>query len=178
MCSDCSFQPHYQNQPTQGLQRPPFMRGGYHGSTMPPAHNPMMSQQMRPRNHGPLPAAPNLIASAYQGVARKIGPGIIDDPLEEFNRLMKEKERRKEERRTEANSPPLRRRSRSQELRRRSPIDRRRSPRRISPPDGRGRGRSPIDKRSRSRRRSASFHSRHSRHSRSFSRFVWNVVES
>lgn len=154
------------------MQRPPFMRGGYHGNSMPPAHNPMMPHQMRPRNHGPLSASSNLIASAYQGVAQKIGTGIIDDPLEAFNRIMKEKERRKEERRTEGGSPPPRRRSRSPELRRRSSIDRRRSPRRNSPPDGRGRGRSPIDKRSRSRRRSASFHSRHSRHSRSFSRFV------
>lgn len=167
-----SFQPHYPNQPTQEMQRPPFMRGGYHGNPMPPAHNPIMPHQMRPRNHGPLSTTSNLIASAYQGVAQKIGTGIIDDPLEAFNRIMKEKERRKEERRTEVGSPPPRRRSRSPELRRRSSIDRRRSPRRNSPPDVRGRGRSPIDKRSRSRRRSASFHSRHSRHSRSFSRFV------
>lgn len=139
---------------------------------MPTAHNPMMPHQMRPRNHGPLPTASNI----FQGVASKIGSGIIDDPLEAFNRIMREKERRKEEsrkeeRRTDVNSPPPRRRTRSPDLRRRSPIDRRRSPRRNSP-DVRGRGRSSIDKRSRSRRRSASFHSRHSRHSRSFSRFV------
>lgn len=151
------------------MQRPPFMRGGYQGANMPPAHNPMMPHQMRPRTHVPLPTTSNVIASAYQGVAQKFGTGVIDDPLEAFNRIMKEKERRKEERRTEVNSPPPRRRTRSPELRRRSPIDRRRSPRRNSPPDGRGRGRSPIDKRSHSRRRSASFHSRHSR---SFSRYV------
>lgn len=167
-----SFQQHYPNQPTQNMQRPPFIRGGYHGNTMPPNHNPMMPHQMRPRNHGPLPAS-NVVASAYQGVAQKIGNRIIDDPLEEFNRFMQEKERRTEaKRRTEANSPPPRRRTRSPDIRRRSPIERRRSPRRNSPPDGRGRGRSPIDKRSHSRRRSASFHSRHSR---SFSRFVFKI---
>lgn len=141
--------------------RPPMQhRGGYHGG-------PPMQHQMRHRFN---PMNPNSITSVYQGVAAKIGTGIIDDPLEAFNRIMREKERRKEERRT---SPPMRRRSRSNEPRRRSPIvDRRRSPPRVRSPDLRRRsperrgGRSP---RSKERRRS---HSYNSRVSRSFSRFV------
>lgn len=152
-----------------------YMRGGYHGG-VPNAHNvnshqmPHQMHQVRPRPHGP-PSQSNVIASAYQGIAQKIGTGIIDDPLEAFNRIMREKERRKEERRADLNSP-LRRRSRSPDHRRRSPIDRRRSPHRSSidnrrgrsPNDKRGRsigeGRSPDDRR---RRRSGSFHSRQSR---------------
>lgn len=62
------------------------------------------------------------------GVADKIGTGIIEDPLAAFEQIMKEKERRKKERRTNVPSP--RRRSRSID-RRRSPTDRR-SPRNIS----------------------------------------------
>lgn len=141
--------------------RPPMQhRGGYHGG-------PPMQHQMRHR-FGPM--APNSISSVYQGVAAKIGTGIIDDPLEAFNRIMREKERRKEERRA---SPPIRRRSRSNEPRRRSPItDRRRSPLRVRSPDARRRSperrRSP---RSEERRRKRS-HSYDTRLSRSFSRFV------
>lgn len=60
------------------------------------------------------------------GVADKIGTGIIEDPLAAFEQIMKEKERRKKERRVAIESPP-RRRSRSIE-RRRTPLDRR-SPR-------------------------------------------------
>lgn len=133
-------------------------RGGYHGG-------PPMQHQMRHR-FGPM--ATNSISSVYQGVAAKIGTGIIDDPLEAFNRIMREKERRKEERR----SSPIRRRSRSNELRRRSPIvDRRRSPPRVRSPEVRRRspdrrGRSP---RSEERRRKRS-HSYDTRLSRSFSR--------
>lgn len=125
----------------------------------------MMSHQMRPRHHAPMPAS-NVIASAYQGVAEKIGTGIIDDPLEAFNRIMREKERRKEERRNAESTVSPRRRSRTPEHRRRSPG--RRSPasrtRQISPEMRRGR--SPVDKRERHspddrrRRRSNSFHSR------------------
>lgn len=79
----------------------------------------------------------NLVATAFQGVASKIGTGIIEDPLAAFEQIMKEKERRKRERRID--SPPPRRRSRSGE-RRRSPMDRR-SPRHNTP-DNRERGRS------------------------------------
>lgn len=140
-------------------------RGGYHGG-------PPMQHQMRHR-FGPM--APNSITSVYQGVAAKIGTGIIDDPLEAFNRIMREKERRKEERRA---SPPIRRRSRSNEPRRRSPLtDRRRSPPiRVRSPDMRRRsperrGRSP---RSEERRRKRS-HSYDTRLSRSFSRYDFLV---
>lgn len=58
---------------------------------------------------------PGSVASVFQGVAAKIGSGIIDDPLEAFNRIMREKERRKVERRDEERrgSPIVRRRSRS-----------------------------------------------------------------
>lgn len=142
--------------------RPPMQhRGGYHGAP------PMQQHQMQRHRFGPI--TPNSITSVYQGVAAKIGSGIIDDPLEAFNRIMREKERRKEERRA---SPPIRRRSRSIEPRRRSPIaDRRRSPVRVRSPDIRRRsperrGRSP---RSEERRRKRS-HSYDTRLSRSFSR--------
>lgn len=156
------------------MHRPPFMRGNYHGGVVshnPPHMVPHQQHAMRPRHHtGMMPTS--VVASAYEGVAQKIGTGIIDDPLEAFNRIMKEKERREKERRAVAEgASPLRRRSRSPDLRRRSPL--RRSP------DGR-RGRSPADKRGRStgerrspddrrRRRSGSFHSRASR---SYSRYV------
>ncbi len=142
--------------------RPPMQhRGGYHGG-------PPMQHQMRHR-FGPM--NPNSITSVYQGVAAKIGSGIIDDPLEAFNRIMREKERRKEERRA---SPPIRRRSRSNEPRRRSPIpDRRRSPPRVRSPDIRRRS---PERRGRSRsveeRRRKRSHSYDTRLSRSFSRFV------
>lgn len=61
----------------------------------------------------------NIVATAFQGVASKIGTGIIEDPLAAFEQIMKEKERRKKERRAAADSPP-RRRSRSNERRRSS----------------------------------------------------------
>lgn len=67
-------------------------------------------------------------SSKWKEVANKIGTGIIEDPLAAFEQIMKEKERRKKERRTAINSPP-RRRSRSIERSRRSPIENRRSPR-------------------------------------------------
>lgn len=79
----------------------------------------------------------NIVATVFQGVASKIGPGIIEDPLAAFEQIMKEKERRKKERRAALESPP-RRRSRSGERRR--SIDRR-SPRHNSS-DSRERGRS------------------------------------
>lgn len=80
----------------------------------------------------------NIVATAFQGVASKIGTGIIEDPLAAFEQIMKEKERRKKERRAQLESPPPRRRSRSGERRR--SIDRR-SPRHNSS-DSRERGRS------------------------------------
>lgn len=152
------------------MQRPQYMRPNYHGGNIMQPHNQMMQQPMRPRHPAPMPTS-NVVANAYQGIAQKIGTGIIDDPLEAFNRIMREKERRKEEQRTQGNVSP-RRRSRSPEHRRRS-LERRRSPihaARRNSPDGR-RGRSPVDKRGRSpsgrrspddrrRRRSNSFHSR------------------
>lgn len=154
------------------MHRMPYPhRGGGH------YHGPPMQHQMRPRHLAPPPGS---VASVFQGVAAKIGSGIIDDPLEAFNRIMREKERRKEERRT---SPPARHRSRSIEMaRRRSPMmDRRRSPRMRSPemrrarsPQEGRRGRT-IERRSeeRRRKRSNSYGSRTSRQSRSFSRFVF-----
>lgn len=80
----------------------------------------------------------NIVATVFQGVASKIGTGIIEDPLAAFEQIMKEKERRKKERRAALESPPPRRRSRSGERRR--SIDRR-SPRHNSS-DSRERGRS------------------------------------
>ncbi|XP_053683209.1 E3 ubiquitin-protein ligase RBBP6 [Sabethes cyaneus] len=70
-------------------ERPRMMyppRGGY--APHPP--------HMRPRHMAPMapagyPAVPN------------VGPGIIDDPLEAFNRIMREKERRKEQEAKQAN---------------------------------------------------------------------------
>lgn len=179
----CSYPPPYGPPQQHGMHRPPYMRGGYHGGGM-SGSGPMMSHQMRPRHHAPTPI-PGSVASVFQGVAEKIGTGIIDDPLEAFNRIMREKERRKEERRnapSDVISPSTRRRSRSPDNRRRSPDMRRRSPRRNSP-DIR-RGRSPADKRGRStgerrspddrrRRRSGSFHSRQSR---SFSRYAIYIL--
>lgn len=103
-------------------------------------------------NRGPM--NPEL-SNIYQGVAAKVGTGIIDDPLEAFNRIMREKEMRKEERR--ARSPGEQRRSRSIERRRGSPAMERRghgSPRRS--PDRRMRG---GDR----RRRSSSYSSSRSR---------------
>lgn len=142
------------------MHRPPFQHRGGFGPVM---------LHIRPRHIAP---APGSVASVYQGVAAKIGGGIIDDPLEAFNRIMREKERLKEERR----GSPIRRRSRSIEMnRRRSPInDRRRSPRR-SPENRRGRSherrRSP-ERRSQDRKRRRS-NSYDSRGSRSYSRCVF-----
>lgn len=128
-----------------------------HGHMMP--HQPM--PQMHHRPHAPMTQQSNAVVTAYQGVANKIGTGIIEDPLAAFEQIMKEKERRKKERgnlmkqisfvkklknlnfifiivAARAIGSP-RRRSRSIE-RRRSPVDRR-SPRHNST-DSRDRGRS------------------------------------
>ncbi|KAH8254691.1 hypothetical protein KR032_011683 [Drosophila birchii] len=72
----------YQNQPPVHPMRTPY---GSSGGSM---NMPMSSQPFQ---------SPNL-ASIYQGVAAKVGSGLIDDPLEAFNRIMKEKERKKVDR--------------------------------------------------------------------------------
>ncbi|XP_059616019.1 E3 ubiquitin-protein ligase RBBP6 isoform X2 [Phlebotomus argentipes] len=144
--------PHQQPQPLFPTQpRPLFDQGPYGGNHRVPYHNRMPPGGYPSRGMRPGPPI-HTLASVYQGVAAKVGPGIIDDPLEAFNRIMREKERRKE-----------RRRSRSPEM------DHRRPPRRrIS------RGRSPDMRRQRSperrsedrRRKRSSSYSRSSRSSR------------
>lgn len=103
---------------------------------------------------GSNPPMNQQLSNIYQGVAAKVGTGIIDDPLEAFNRIMREKEQmRKDERRR---SPGESRRSRSIEMNRRRGSPERRthgSPRRS--PERRMRG----DR----RRRSSSYSSSRSR---------------
>lgn len=70
----------YQNQSVHPMRAPYGSAGG--------GMNMNMSQPFQ---------SPNL-ASIYQGVAAKVGSGPIDDPLEAFNRIMKEKERKKVDR--------------------------------------------------------------------------------
>lgn len=101
----------------------------------------------------------NSLASVYQGVQAKVGTGIIDDPLEAFNRIMREKERRKEERRRSPNDHQRGRRSRSIEINRRRSMERRRISRGRSPDMRIDRARVPEER----RRRSSSFSSRGSR---------------
>lgn len=120
---------------------PPGMSGGAGG--------------IRPVVVGPNPPMNQQLSNIYQGVAAKVGTGIIDDPLEAFNRIMREKEQmRKEERRR---SPGDSRRSRSIEMNRRR-----------GSPDRRGHGspsrRSPERRmRVERRRRSSSYSSSRSR---------------
>ncbi|KAH8354933.1 hypothetical protein KR093_002153 [Drosophila rubida] len=71
---------HYQNQPVHQINSPYIPTGNMN-------INP--SQTFQSSN----------LASIYQGVAAKVGTGLIDDPLEAFNRIMKEKEKQKVERR-------------------------------------------------------------------------------
>ncbi|XP_062135953.1 LOW QUALITY PROTEIN: uncharacterized protein LOC133845497 [Drosophila sulfurigaster albostrigata] len=71
---------HYQNQPVHQINAPYIPPGNMN-------INP--SQTFQSSN----------LASIYQGVAAKVGTGLIDDPLEAFNRIMKEKEKQKVERR-------------------------------------------------------------------------------
>ncbi|XP_037902922.1 E3 ubiquitin-protein ligase RBBP6 isoform X2 [Hermetia illucens] len=128
--------------PPPGPGYPPYMmdnrmRGPFH--PIRPGYP--QPHQMRPR----MMAPPGSLASVYHGVAAKVGPGIIDDPLEAFNRIMREKEKRKEERRRLPTDS--RRRSRSIEL---GPS---RGGRGHSPPSHHGRlqrVRSPDDRRMRS----------------------------
>lgn len=108
-----------------------------------------MHHNMRPRM---IPVPPGSVASVFQGVAAKIGTGVIEDTLSAFNRIMAEKERRKTDRRDRRGaSPPRRmgggpgdRRSRSYTR------SRTRSPRRSSPMM-RKRSRSPANRRRSSR---------------------------
>lgn len=72
-----------------------------HGHMMP--HQPMAQLHHRP--HAPMAQQQqqqqpqsNAVVTAYQGVASKIGTGIIEDPLAAFEQIMQEKERRKKER--------------------------------------------------------------------------------
>lgn len=151
------------------------MKGPYMGPRMP--YGPMHGQ-MNMRGPRPLMGQPNL-AQVFQGVQAKVGPGIIDDPLEAFNRLMREKERRQGERRR---SPHMehRRRSRSHDGdRRRSPMerDRRRQSRNRTPDrrirtseDRRGRSHIRESEDREKKRRSSSYSRSCSRSSRSFSR--------
>ncbi|XP_053966531.1 E3 ubiquitin-protein ligase RBBP6 [Anastrepha ludens] len=94
--------------PVQGQPMMPF--GIY--NPMGPRPNVGYQHSVRPMFHNAPPGFPPIrcpptdmhhpnsnLASVYQGVAAKVGTGIIEDPLETFNRLMKEKERRREERR-------------------------------------------------------------------------------
>ncbi|XP_023171826.2 E3 ubiquitin ligase PARAQUAT TOLERANCE 3 [Drosophila hydei] len=72
--------PHYQNQPV----------------------HPMNTSYIAPGNININPTQTfqsSNLASIYQGVAAKVGTGLIDDPLEAFNRIMKEKEKLKVDRR-------------------------------------------------------------------------------
>lgn len=87
----------YGMQPGYPPQRPYDHHPGgvYHGERprmmYPPRPGyPHHPPHMRPRHMAPM------VQGGYPSIAN-IGPGIIDDPLEEFNRLMREKERRKEQ---------------------------------------------------------------------------------
>ncbi|XP_063698661.1 E3 ubiquitin-protein ligase RBBP6 isoform X2 [Culicoides brevitarsis] len=134
-----------------GYGRPPYIqqRGYGHGG-----------YPQRNRHIAPYPD----VNTIYQGVAQQVGTGIIDDPLEAFNRIMREKERAKEEqaRRRSPGFINKYRRSRTPDRRRkrrsnsfegspkrfdRRPIDRKRR-RSRSFSSSRSRTRSPVRKRS------------------------------
>lgn len=103
---------------------------------------------------GPNPMNQQL-SNIYQGVAAKVGTGIIDDPLEAFNRIMREKELRKaEEEQQRRRSPTDQRRSRERSMERRG---RRGSPAPRRSPDG------PRMRGGDRRRRSSSYSSSRSR---------------
>lgn len=118
-------------------------------------HNmPAMHHTMRPRL---VPIQPGSVASVFQGVAAKIGTGVIEDTLSAFNRIMAEKERRKTDRRDRRPvSPPRRMHGGPGDRRSRSYTrSRTRSPRRSSPMM-RKRSRSPNNRRRSSRSPGAS----------------------
>lgn len=145
--------PQYEQQNMMGSGGHYMGRGGYNNNNN--RFQGHMNYPMRTPRHAP-PLANSAISSIYQGVAAKVGTGIIDDPLEAFNRIMREKERRKEERRRSP-SDQRNRRSRSIEMNRRRSMERRHlSPRRS--PDLRNRLRA-----GERRRRSSSYSSSRSR---------------
>ncbi|XP_022223846.2 E3 ubiquitin-protein ligase RBBP6 [Drosophila obscura] len=133
-----SFVP-YQNQPVHPIRA----QYGPSGGNM----NMNMSQQFQ---------SPNL-ASIYQGVAAKVGSGLIDDPLEAFNRIMKEKERQKSERFRSIDHHRSRSPDRQRSHRFKSPVYEKESLRDLNLKDKRPR--------SRERKREYSYE-RHTRHNR------------
>ncbi|SPP73237.1 blast:E3 ubiquitin-protein ligase RBBP6 [Drosophila guanche] len=133
-----SFVP-YQNQPVHPIRA----QYGPSGGNM----NMNMSQQFQ---------SPNL-ASIYQGVAAKVGSGLIDDPLEAFNRIMKEKERQKSERFRSVDHHRSRSPDRQRSHRFKSPVYEKESLRDLNLKDKRPR--------SRERKREYSYE-RHTRHNR------------
>ncbi|XP_017070285.1 E3 ubiquitin-protein ligase RBBP6 [Drosophila eugracilis] len=90
--------PAYNNGYNNMGQRPPLSYVPYQNQTVHPMRTPYGSAggSMNMNMSQPF-QSPNL-ASIYQGVAAKVGSGLIDDPLEAFNRIMKEKERKKVDR--------------------------------------------------------------------------------
>lgn len=151
--------PYHHQMPYQG-HRPPYGHGRYPGPRM-------------YHHRAPPPVVPN-VNQIYQEVQQTVGTGIIDDPLEAFNRIMREKEKKRTNTTVRRSPPPFMRdmnrdrRSRSRDA---PPRPRRRSRsierenRGRPPPKGRL---SPVD-RDRKKRRSRTRGSRSPR-SRSFSR--------
>ncbi|XP_017125383.1 E3 ubiquitin-protein ligase RBBP6 [Drosophila elegans] len=90
--------PAYNNGYNNMGQRPPLSYVPYQNQSVHPMRTPYGSAggSMNMNMSQPF-QSPNL-ASIYQGVAAKVGSGLIDDPLEAFNRIMKEKERKKVDR--------------------------------------------------------------------------------
>ncbi|XP_016953305.1 E3 ubiquitin-protein ligase RBBP6 [Drosophila biarmipes] len=90
--------PAYNNGYNNMGQRPPLSYVPYQNQSVHPMRTPYGSAggNMNMNMSQPF-QSPNL-ASIYQGVAAKVGSGLIDDPLEAFNRIMKEKERKKVDR--------------------------------------------------------------------------------
>ncbi|XP_016974774.1 E3 ubiquitin-protein ligase RBBP6 isoform X2 [Drosophila rhopaloa] len=90
--------PAYNNGYNNMGQRPPLSYVPYQNQSVHPMRTPYGSSggSMNMNMSQPF-QSPNL-ASIYQGVAAKVGSGLIDDPLEAFNRIMKEKERKKVDR--------------------------------------------------------------------------------
>ncbi|KAH8413747.1 hypothetical protein KR222_006824 [Zaprionus bogoriensis] len=97
-CPSLLHVPPYNNGYNNMSHRPPLSYGHYQNQ---PVHQ-INTSYVPTGNININPAqtfqSTNL-ASIYQGVAAKVGTGLIDDPLEAFNRIMKEKEKQKEERR-------------------------------------------------------------------------------
>ncbi|KAL5287516.1 RBBP6 family protein [Megaselia abdita] len=84
-------------------QRIPQFSGGPPQGGYPPYYR--QPYMPRPQGYmGPMgpggpprqPAPQNNLAAVYQNVQQKVGTGIIEDPLEAFNRLMQDREARKE----------------------------------------------------------------------------------